>query len=114
MALPVKSVLAVVIVVIALPKLKAGATGQWYCHRLVPLSITSVVTPCSFPCLLISPHRGHRGIILQKEVDGTPCQVSGSLLGAYQCRNGVCQLPYLQRHLKRAKRRPLTRAGEDV
>ncbi|KAL1468757.1 hypothetical protein MTO96_041274, partial [Rhipicephalus appendiculatus] len=45
MALPVKSVLAVVIVVVALPKLKAWATGQWYCHRLVPLSITSIVTP---------------------------------------------------------------------
>uniref|UniRef100_A0A131YMN3 Basic tail secreted protein n=1 Tax=Rhipicephalus appendiculatus TaxID=34631 RepID=A0A131YMN3_RHIAP len=107
MVMCLKSVLAILILVVALPKFEAWATGQWYCHRLVPLSITSVVTPCSFPCLLISPHRGHRGIILQKEVDGTPCQVSGSLLGAYQesqCRNGVCQLPYLQRHLKRAKR----------
>uniref|UniRef100_A0A224YCL2 Basic tail secreted protein n=1 Tax=Rhipicephalus zambeziensis TaxID=60191 RepID=A0A224YCL2_9ACAR len=107
MALPLKSVLAVIIVVVALPELKAWATGQWYCHRLVPLSITSIVTPCSFPCLLISPYRGHRGIILQKEVDGTPCKISGSPLGAYQesqCTNGVCQLPYLQLHLKRAKR----------
>uniref|UniRef100_A0A224Y430 Basic tail secreted protein n=1 Tax=Rhipicephalus zambeziensis TaxID=60191 RepID=A0A224Y430_9ACAR len=104
---PRKSVLAVLIVVVALPKLKTWATGQWYCHRLVPLSITSVVTPCSFPCLLISSQHGHRGIILQKELDGTPCKVSGSPLGEYQasqCTNGICQLPHLQKHLKRAKR----------
>uniref|UniRef100_A0A131YMN1 Basic tail secreted protein n=1 Tax=Rhipicephalus appendiculatus TaxID=34631 RepID=A0A131YMN1_RHIAP len=107
MVMCLKSVLAILILVVALPKFEAWATGQWYCHRLVPLSITSVVTPCSFPCLLMSSNHGHHGIILQKEADGTPCKVSGSPITAYQesqCTNGVCQLPHLQLHLKRAKR----------
>ncbi|XP_075744685.1 uncharacterized protein LOC142803458 [Rhipicephalus microplus] len=104
---PLKSVFAAIVLVIALPHLKAWVTGQWHCHRLIPLSVTSVATPCTFPCLLISSHYGNHGIIVRPEADGTPCRVKRSPLGEYQesnCRNGVCQLPDLRLHLKRMKR----------
>ncbi|XP_075740446.1 uncharacterized protein LOC142786694 isoform X2 [Rhipicephalus microplus] len=97
MAAPLKLVFAAAILAVALPRLKAWATGQWYCHRLVPLSITSVATPCTFPCVLISPDYGHHGIVVRQEADGTPCKES-------HCRNGICQLSGLRPHLKRMKR----------
>lgn len=104
---PLKSVLAAVVLVVALPHLEAWVTGHWYCHRLIPLSVTSVSTPCSFPCLLISSHHGHHGIIVRHEADGTPCRVTINPLGEYQesqCRNGACQLPDVRLHLKQMKR----------
>ncbi|XP_037564431.1 uncharacterized protein LOC119443919 [Dermacentor silvarum] len=104
---PSKSLLAFFLAVVALPKLKAWTTGEWHCHRLVPLSITSVVTPCTFPCLVIPPNTAHGQIVLRREMDGTPCKVTGSHPPAFQisrCRNGICQLPDLQLHLKRTKR----------
>uniref|UniRef100_A0A6G5A389 Putative conserved secreted protein n=1 Tax=Rhipicephalus microplus TaxID=6941 RepID=A0A6G5A389_RHIMP len=129
MAPPLKLVFAAAILAVALPRLKAWATGQWYCNRLVPLSIvlasemfvpeqrhfflpkkgagfvikTSVATPCTFPCLLVSPHYGHYGIVVRQEADGTPCKAFRSRLEVYQeseCRNGICQLSDLWPHLK--------------
>ncbi|XP_075740452.1 uncharacterized protein LOC142786698 isoform X1 [Rhipicephalus microplus] len=107
MALSLKSIFAALVLFVALPQIKAWETGQWYCHRLVPLSITSVATPCTFPCLLISPHYGHHSIVVRQEADGTPCKVTTSPLEVQQgsrCRNGICPLPDLRLYLKRMKR----------
>uniref|UniRef100_A0A6G5A2B0 Putative conserved secreted protein n=1 Tax=Rhipicephalus microplus TaxID=6941 RepID=A0A6G5A2B0_RHIMP len=104
---PLRSVFAAVVLVVALPHIKAWVTGQWHCHRLIPLSVTSVATPCTFPCLLLSSHYGQHSIIVRHEADGTPCRVKKSPLGEYQeskCRNGVCQLLDSRLHLKRMKR----------
>lgn len=113
----IRPLLACIFTAVVLPKLKAWAQRDIYCHRLVPLQITSVITPCVYPCMLISPHIGPARILLRQEVNGTPCKVtgshspqfkvSGSPLAAYQvsqCTNGICQLPHVQLHLKRAKR----------
>nr|XP_054923157.1 uncharacterized protein LOC126524492 [Dermacentor andersoni] len=99
--------LAFVLAVAALPKLRAWVTDEWYCKRLAPLSITSVVTPCTFPCLLISPYDAHARIIVRKEADGTPCKISGSASPPFQeasCCNGLCQFPVAWLQLKRIKR----------
>uniref|UniRef100_L7MBZ8 Putative basic tail protein n=1 Tax=Rhipicephalus pulchellus TaxID=72859 RepID=L7MBZ8_RHIPC len=104
---PIKRLLACLFTVAALPKLAAWATGEWYCHRLVPLQITSVVTPCAYPCVLRSPQHDQTGIILRQEQDGTPCKVAehpSVPIQMSRCRNGVCQLPELQLQLKRTKR----------
>ncbi|KAL1482442.1 hypothetical protein MTO96_033794, partial [Rhipicephalus appendiculatus] len=71
---PVKPFFACLLTVAALPHLKAWAPTDSNCHRLVPLQITSVVTPCVYPCLLLSPYNGYGDIVLRKEVDGTPCK----------------------------------------
>ncbi|XP_075740453.1 uncharacterized protein LOC142786698 isoform X2 [Rhipicephalus microplus] len=41
MALSLKSIFAALVLFVALPQIKAWETGQWYCHRLVPLSIVT-------------------------------------------------------------------------
>lgn len=69
---------------------------QWYCHRMVPRWITSVVTPCTFPCLLITPHQ-HPHIVVHKEVDGTSCMTG-------HCSRGVCTERMGPPVLKRKKR----------
>ncbi|XP_075542563.1 uncharacterized protein LOC142576349 isoform X2 [Dermacentor variabilis] len=92
--------------IFALPNRKASSNTERYCQRLVPRSITSVITPCAFPCVL-----SHRDIIpvvvLYREVDGTPCQVGGTFLTQAQistCKQGICQQPNSQAPLKRGKR----------
>ncbi|XP_075542782.1 uncharacterized protein LOC142576516 [Dermacentor variabilis] len=100
-------ILAFVLAVVALPKLKAWVTDEWYCQRLAPLSITSVVTPCTFPCLLISPYNAHARIFVRKEADGTPCKISGRASPPFQessCCNGLCQFPAARLQLQRMKR----------
>ncbi|KAL1474915.1 hypothetical protein MTO96_037667 [Rhipicephalus appendiculatus] len=103
---PVKPLFACLLTVAALPDLKAWAPTDSNCHRLVPLQITSVVTPCVYPCLLLSPYNGYGGIVLQKEVDGTPCKIAGSQssLQESKCVNGFCQFLDFGLQLKRTKR----------
>lgn len=102
----IKSLLACLLSVVALPKLAAWVTGEWYCYRLVPLQITSLVAPCTYPCILLSPPNAHGGIILRKEADGTPCRVPGTpgTIRMFHCSNGICQPPSIRTQLKRAKR----------
>uniref|UniRef100_A0A131YNB3 Basic tail secreted protein n=1 Tax=Rhipicephalus appendiculatus TaxID=34631 RepID=A0A131YNB3_RHIAP len=103
---PVKPLFACLLAVAALPHLKAWAPTDSNCHRLVPLQITSVVTPCVYPCLLLSPYNGYGDIVLRKEVDGTPCKIVGSqsLLQESKCVNGFCQFLDFGLQLKRTKR----------
>uniref|UniRef100_A0A131YQD0 Basic tail secreted protein n=1 Tax=Rhipicephalus appendiculatus TaxID=34631 RepID=A0A131YQD0_RHIAP len=103
---PVKPFFACLLTVAALPHLKAWAPTDSNCHRLVPLQITSVVTPCVYPCLLLSPYNGYGDIVLRKEVDGTPCKITGSqsLLQESKCVNGFCQFLDFGLQLKRTKR----------
>ncbi|XP_037514328.1 uncharacterized protein LOC119390715 isoform X2 [Rhipicephalus sanguineus] len=101
-----KSLLAWLLSVVALSNLAAWVEGEWYCHRLVPLQITSVVTPCTYPCVLLSPPNKHGGIIIRQEVDGTPCRVPGTpgTIRMSLCSNGICHLPDMLTQLKRTKR----------
>uniref|UniRef100_A0A131YGL9 Basic tail secreted protein n=1 Tax=Rhipicephalus appendiculatus TaxID=34631 RepID=A0A131YGL9_RHIAP len=102
----IKTLFVCLFIVVALPKLKAWTQGDIYCHRLVPLQITSVVTPCVYPCVLISPHIGHAQIILRHEANGTPCKITRNQPLALQesrCMNGFCQLSDLGLQLTRRK-----------
>uniref|UniRef100_A0A224Y440 Basic tail secreted protein n=1 Tax=Rhipicephalus zambeziensis TaxID=60191 RepID=A0A224Y440_9ACAR len=103
---PIKPLFACLFSLVALPDLKAWAPTDSDCHRLVPLQITSVATPCVYPCLLLSPYNGYGGIVLRKEVDGTPCKIAGtqSLLQESKCVNGFCQFLDFGLQLKRTKR----------
>uniref|UniRef100_A0A131YS19 Basic tail secreted protein n=1 Tax=Rhipicephalus appendiculatus TaxID=34631 RepID=A0A131YS19_RHIAP len=53
-----------------------------HCQRLIPSALTSVITPCRFPCRL-SHRESSYSIILEYDPDGTPCQVG-------RCRGGSC------------------------
>ncbi|XP_049270868.1 uncharacterized protein LOC119388999 [Rhipicephalus sanguineus] len=89
------------------PKSAAWAAADWYCMRLLPLSVTSAVTPCMFPCLWTSSNAPGQIILLHTEVDGTPCKVpTGGLSGFLisQCSNGRCNMPGVLRRSKRIKR----------
>ncbi|XP_075740458.1 uncharacterized protein LOC142786707 [Rhipicephalus microplus] len=106
---PINLFFACILTVALLPQLKAWALSGNDCHRLVPLQITSVVTPCVYPCLLISPNNENSGIVLRREVDGTPCKItrnsSPSLqFQEFKCINGLCQFLNLELQLKRSKR----------
>ncbi|XP_077507806.1 uncharacterized protein LOC144118898 [Amblyomma americanum] len=86
--------------------IQASIATRQYCYRLTPLSITSAITPCTFPCLLLSSNPQPR-IFIHIETDGTPCRVGGgSHIGflVSQCRRGVCQRPHSLGDLKRSKR----------
>ncbi|XP_037564858.2 ras guanine nucleotide exchange factor E-like isoform X3 [Dermacentor silvarum] len=53
------------------------------CQRLVSPAVTSVLTPCQFPCII--PYlRAPFNIIVQPEPDGTPCRYMG------HCNEGAC------------------------
>ncbi|XP_077551357.1 uncharacterized protein LOC144165119 [Haemaphysalis longicornis] len=80
----------------ASPNIKALSLGPWYCYRLVPAFITSAVTPCTYPCLLLSPHE-HPHIVVHPEPNGTPCP-GGT------CRGSVCRTTSPNAILKRKKR----------
>lgn len=89
-----------------LSNVHAYAWRQPYCYRLVPLQITAVATPCSYPCLVLS-RNVQPTIHVQQEVDGTPCTVPGMQRDSQwtsQCMGGVCLLPQSSHALKRAKR----------
>ncbi|XP_075744686.1 uncharacterized protein LOC142803459 [Rhipicephalus microplus] len=61
--------------------------NRLYCHRLMPPVLTSIVTPCRFPCRL--KHDEYSDIIIIRyNPDGTPC-------GMGRCRGGVCLKPRL-------------------
>lgn len=79
---------------------------SWYCHRLVPRFITYGVTPCTYPCLLVS-HHVHPHIVVQHEPDGTPCMVPSGSHHARKmgtCRSSVCTQELHHKVLKRRKR----------
>uniref|UniRef100_A0A131XNE3 Putative glycine rich secreted protein n=1 Tax=Hyalomma excavatum TaxID=257692 RepID=A0A131XNE3_9ACAR len=89
-----------------LSNVHAYAWRQPYCYRLVPLQITAVATPCSYPCLVLS-RNVQPTIHVQQEVDGTPCTVPGMQRDSQwtsQCMGGVCLQPQSSHALKRAKR----------
>lgn len=78
------------------PQIKALSLVPRYCYRLVPSFITSAVTPCSYPCLFLSPHeRPH--IVVNPEPDGTPCREG-------TCHGRVCRTTSPNAFLKRKKR----------
>lgn len=80
--------------------------NHWYCQRLVPAFITAAVTPCTYPCLLLSPHE-HPRIVVHPEPDGTPCRMTTDLGHHYEvgkCRGSVCRPPLPNITLKRKKR----------
>ncbi|KAL1466825.1 hypothetical protein MTO96_026386 [Rhipicephalus appendiculatus] len=57
------------------------------CHRLMPPALTSIMTPCRFPCGLNYRENSY-SIVLGYDPDGTPCHMG-------RCRGGVClQLRY--------------------
>ncbi|KAL3220584.1 hypothetical protein MRX96_029761 [Rhipicephalus microplus] len=90
---PIKSLFTCLLTVVSLPQLKAWAPSDINCRRLVPLQLTSVVTPCVYPCILLSPYNGHGEIVLRHEVDGTPCKIPGSesfTLQISKCVRGLC------------------------
>ncbi|XP_077551355.1 uncharacterized protein LOC144165117 isoform X1 [Haemaphysalis longicornis] len=98
--------LAIIGLTIVVPAIDASSLSPWYCQRLVSPWITSVVTPCMFPCLFISPHEHHH-IVMHSEVDGTSCKVPSGLhqdtkMGT--CKRGVCTPTVGHRVLKRKKR----------
>uniref|UniRef100_A0A6G5A0T6 Putative conserved secreted protein n=1 Tax=Rhipicephalus microplus TaxID=6941 RepID=A0A6G5A0T6_RHIMP len=104
---PINLFFACLLRVALLAQLKAWAPSENDCHRLVPLQITSVVTPCVYPCLLIFPNNENSGIVLRQEVDGTPCKITRNpsiSLKESKCMNGVCQFLDLGLQLKRSKR----------
>ncbi|XP_037268586.2 uncharacterized protein LOC119159867 [Rhipicephalus microplus] len=104
---PIKSLFTFLLTVVSLPQLKAWAPSDINCRRLIPLQLTSVVTPCVYPCILLSPYNGHGEIVLRHEVDGTPCKIPGSeslTLQTSKCVRGLCQLLHDELHLKRMKR----------
>ncbi|XP_037564961.1 keratin, type I cytoskeletal 9-like [Dermacentor silvarum] len=72
-------------------KIQALKPSPLYCQRLVPPVITSVLSPCTFPCVL-RLSEAHWNIVLQSESDGTPCR--GGL-----CASGICKpTPSFQGH----------------
>lgn len=83
-----------------------SATSAFYCHRLVPRFITYAVTPCTYPCLVLSSGV-HPHIVMQKEQDGTPCMMH---TGFHQkrefgmCRGSICTQELHHKVLKRKKR----------
>lgn len=84
----------------------AFSSSSWYCHRLVPQFITSYVTPCTFPCLVVSRHE-HPSIIVQSEPEGTPCHIPAGLpqegkVG--KCQRRVCHQDESYKVLKRKRR----------
>lgn len=93
--------LSVLLLVIAV-----HATSAFYCHRLVPRFITHAVTPCTYPCLVVSSHvQPH--IVVQNEQDGTPCMIHSGFhhkveLGT--CRGAICTQDLHHKVLKRKKR----------
>lgn len=108
--------LAVLGLAVAVPTTDASPHSPWYCYRLAPQFITSSVTPCTFPCLYISSNV-HPHIVVQPELDGTPCHMAPSLHHKTQvspalhhatevgtCRRGVCTLKRRPPVLKRKKR----------
>uniref|UniRef100_A0A6G5A1D2 Putative conserved secreted protein n=1 Tax=Rhipicephalus microplus TaxID=6941 RepID=A0A6G5A1D2_RHIMP len=106
---PINLFFACLPTVALLPQLKAWAPSENDCHRLVSLQITSVVTPCVYPCLLTSPNNENSGIVLRREADGTPCKITGNPSTSLQlqeskCMNGVCQFLDLGLQLKWSKR----------
>lgn len=87
-------------------KMPASSLDAWYCHRLVPAYITAVVTPCTYPCLFLSPHE-HPRIIVHPEQNGTPCRIATSVGHHYQvgnCGGSVCRPSLPHTTLKRKKR----------
>ncbi|XP_075740462.1 uncharacterized protein LOC142786711 isoform X2 [Rhipicephalus microplus] len=56
--------------------------SQLYCHRLMPPALTSIVTPCRFPCMLKYDEYSD-SIMIRYDPDGTLC-------GMGRCRGGVC------------------------
>ncbi|XP_065287749.1 probable GH family 25 lysozyme 3 isoform X1 [Dermacentor albipictus] len=53
-----------------------------YCHRFIAPLIASVLSPCTFPCICLSPE-GISAVIMLWEPDGTPCRVG-------HCKGGAC------------------------
>lgn len=96
-------ILAVLIAALATP---AFSSNSWYCHRLVSQFITSYVTPCTFPCLVVSRHEGPK-IIVQREPDGTTCRIPQGFRQERKigkCRSSVCRPAEPFTVLKRKRR----------
>lgn len=94
------------LVVIAVRAGSALSEQSWYCHRLVPRVITHAVTPCTYPCLIVSSHV-HPHIVVQNEQDGTPCRLANGLYHGEQfgtCRSSICTPDLSHKVLKRKKR----------
>lgn len=94
------------LVVIAVRAGSGFSERSWYCHRLVPRLITYSVTPCTYPCLVVS-RRVNPHIVVQNEPDGTPCMVQTGLHHRRvfgKCRNSVCTQDLFDKALKRKKR----------
>lgn len=94
------------LVVIAVRAGSAFFEQSRYCHRLVPRVITYSVTPCTYPCLLVSSHV-HPHIVVQNEQDGTPCRLANGFHHGQQfgtCRSGICTQDLSHKVLKRKKR----------
>lgn len=94
------------LVFIAVPAGSTFSALSWHCHRLVPRFITYSVTPCTYPCLVVSRHEQPH-IVVQNEPDGTPCMIPkgfhhGGELGT--CRSSVCTQDLHHKVLKRKKR----------
>lgn len=94
------------LIVIAVLAGSAFSEGSWYCHRLVPGVITYRVTPCTYPCLVVSRHE-HPHIVVRNEPDGTQCMVPTGLHHEREfgtCRSGICTQDFSNKVLKRKKR----------
>lgn len=94
------------LVVIAVRAGSAFSEQSRYCHRLVPRVITYSVTPCTYPCLLVSSHV-HPHIVVQNEQDGTPCRLANGFHHGQQfgtCRSSICTQDLSHKVLKRKKR----------
>lgn len=94
------------LIVVAVGAGSVFSEGSWYCHRLVPQVITHRVTPCTYPCLVVSRHE-HPHIVVRNEPDGTQCMVPTGLHHEREfgtCQTGICTQDFSHKVLKRKKR----------
>ncbi|XP_037515349.1 uncharacterized protein LOC119391770 [Rhipicephalus sanguineus] len=78
-----------------LSQVRALYQSVFNCRRIVPPVITTIYSPCTFPCVLPLGD-GVGKVMLLLERDGTPCK------GGF-CKSGICkEIPSfpLQNHLK--------------
>ncbi|XP_050028762.1 uncharacterized protein [Dermacentor andersoni] len=61
---------------------EANYQSTFYCHSFIAPLIASVLSPCTFPCICLSPE-GISAMIVIWEPDGTPCRVG-------HCKGGAC------------------------
>ncbi|XP_075539548.1 uncharacterized protein LOC142574317 [Dermacentor variabilis] len=61
---------------------EAHYQSTFYCHSCIAPLIASVLSPCTFPCICLSPE-GISAMIMLWEPEGTPCRVG-------HCKGGAC------------------------